>query len=184
MLFLRNSPDESLCKFCALLRHRPMTDIFSPSERSAIMARIRSRDTLPEMVVRKLLHRLGYRFRLHRSTLPGTPDIIFASRRKVIFVHGCFWHGHAGCRKSALPKTRHRFWLAKISGNLQRDRSARARLSRSGWKSFVVWQCQLRDLVKLEKKLRRFLADSPIQPRVQTQTKSGSKTNPSNRRPR
>jgi DNA mismatch endonuclease (patch repair protein) len=98
-----------------------MADVFSPEKRSAVMASIRSKDTGPQLLVRRLLHGMGYRFRLHRRDLPGTPDLVLPGRRKAIFVHGCFWHGHEGCRLATSPATRREFWEAKISANRRRD---------------------------------------------------------------
>jgi DNA mismatch endonuclease (patch repair protein) len=107
------------------------------------MARVRSRDTTPEIQVRSLLHRLGYRFRLHRKELPGTPDLVFPSRRKVIFIHGCFWHQHPGCRKATAPKTRAEFWRSKLNKNVQRDAIAQERLQAEGWGTLVIWECEI-----------------------------------------
>lgn len=106
------------------------------------MARIRGKDTKPELFVRRALHALGYRFRLHGPGLPGNPDLVFPSRRAVIFVHGCFWHRHT-CGKAYLPKTRTAFWKAKFLGNTQRDAIAEAALRRAGWRVIVVWECEL-----------------------------------------
>ena len=121
------------------------------------MARVRGVNTRPEMIVRRAAHRLGYRFRLHVRTLPGVPDIVFSGRRKVIFVHGCFWHGHR-CRAGRLPKSRGDYWGPKIAGNRTRDaRSIRA-LRATGWSVAVFWQCQLRDPDALESRIQRFLS--------------------------
>ena len=120
------------------------------------MQSVRSRDTGPEKVIRSILHRLGYRFRLHRKDLPGTPDIVFPGRRKIIFVHGCFWHGH-DCNKGKLPKSRTDFWEAKIARNQERDAKVISQLGELGWDSMTVWQCELRDVVSLTKKLVEFL---------------------------
>lgn len=121
------------------------------------MASIRGKDTKPEMVVRRLLHAMGYRFRLHRRDLPGTPDIVLPGRQAVIFVHGCFWHRHSGCRLAAVPATRRDFWEAKIAANKARDRRAVAQLRRNGWRVAVVWECQTRKPSGLDARLRRFL---------------------------
>lgn len=121
------------------------------------MASIRGKDTKPEMVVRRLLYEMGYRFRLHRRDLPGTPDIVFTGRRAVIFVHGCFWHHHEGCRLAAVPATRRDFWEAKITANKARDRRAVAQLRRDGWRVAVVWECQTREVGGLGYRLKRFL---------------------------
>jgi DNA mismatch endonuclease, patch repair protein len=131
-------------------------DNLSPAERSACMSRIRGKNTKPELLVRSVLHRAGYRFRLHRRDLPGAPDIVFPSRRKVIFVHGCFWHGHS-CGKGALPTSRADFWRNKIEATKKRDRSSAAKLRVAGWQSFVLWECELRDREGWEARLTKFL---------------------------
>src|ERR1700728_3053068 len=120
--------------------------------RSALMARVRSKDSKPELVVRKLAHRLGYRFRLHRKDLPGTPDLIFPRLRKVILVHRCFWHQHKGCRSATIPQIRQAYWLRKLARNKQRDLETLRSLSNSGWSTLVVWGCEIQDARKLEVK--------------------------------
>ncbi len=125
--------------------------------RSRIMRAIRGRDTKPEWTVRRLLHGLGYRYRLHRRDLPGTPDLAFPRRRRAVFVHGCFWHGHDCPRGTRKPKRNAGFWAAKIARNAQRDGEAQARLVELGWASLVVWECGLKDRVALEATLRTFL---------------------------
>jgi DNA mismatch endonuclease (patch repair protein) len=132
-------------------------DRFNPEARSRLMSSIHGKDTKPEMVVRRLLHNMGYRFRLHRRDLPGTPDILLPGRRAVMFVHGCFWHRHEGCRLATVPATRRDFWEAKIAANKARDRRAMARLRRDGWRVAVVWERQTRKPVGLHGCLRRFL---------------------------
>ena len=134
-----------------------MADRFSPEKRSWVMSRVRSRDTVPERLVRSFLHRRGFRFRLHVSALPGTPDIVLPKYRTVVFVNGCFWHGHARCRRAALPKTRTAFWRKKIALNVSRDRAAIKRLATAGWRVLVVWTCQIDDGKSLEKLLRPVL---------------------------
>lgn len=136
-----------------------MTDTFSSAKRSEIMGRIGQKNTQPEIIVRRLLHRLGYRFRLHRRDLPGTPDIVLPRHRKIVFVHGCFWHSHAGCSRSSLPDTNREFWERKIGKNSERDRIALAELKTLGWDCMVVWQCEVRDRTALEDRIRRFLTD-------------------------
>lgn len=117
-----------------------------PSElRSRTMRAVRSRDTAPEMKVRRLLHRMGYRYRLHRRDLPGRPDIVFASRRKVIFVHGCFWHGHSCKRGNRLPKTNGEYWMAKIARNVERHANQLDELASDGWDALTLWECELAD---------------------------------------
>ncbi len=117
------------------------------------------RDTKPEMIVRRLVHRMGYRFRLHRRDLPGCPDLTFPSRRKVIFVHGCFWHRHPdeGCKLARMPKSRLDFWGPKLETNRKRDEESLARLTGLGWDALVVWECQLRDVGSLEARIGEFL---------------------------
>lgn len=134
-----------------------MTDVFTPERRSAIMARIKGENTKPEILVRKIVHSLGYRFRLHKKNLPGKPDIVLSRHKKVIFVHGCFWHGHPGCLRSTLPETRKQFWRNKILGNVARDIRTRRSLIRQGWGVLVVWQCQMKNVDRLSKRLERFL---------------------------
>ena len=124
------------------------------------MAAVRQRDTAPEMWVRRTLHREGYRFRLHARDLPGRPDLVFPGRRKVIFVHGCFWHGHA-CRRGRLPESNMEFWRAKITGNKARDSKVVGELECAGWEICVVWQCEMGDRESLERRLIRFLDGAP-----------------------
>lgn len=119
-------------------------DVVSPQIRSAMMARIRGKDTRPEMMVRRTVHRLGYRFRLHRRDLPGCPDLVFSGRRKVILVHGCFWHQHPGCRKATIPQSNRAFWEAKLAANIVRDEQNRMRLHEAGWKTLVIWECEVK----------------------------------------
>ncbi len=120
------------------------------------MAAVGQRDTAPELVVRRMLHGLGYRYRLHRRDLPGSPDLVFPVRQKVIFVHGCFWHGHT-CPKGALPKTRLDYWKPKIEKNKRRDVKVLAQLRKNGWRAATVWECELADALKLKRRLVRFL---------------------------
>ncbi|NCA13963.1 MAG: DNA mismatch endonuclease Vsr [Proteobacteria bacterium] len=140
-----------------------MADIFTPEQRSRIMSRIRGKDTAPEMVVRRMLHSGGYRYRLHVGGLPGSPDLVFTARKKVIFVHGCFWHRHGDCKTGvSLPKTRTDFWTAKFASNTKRDRSVCERLVEDGWGVFVVWECELAKgrLSSLESRLVKFLEET------------------------
>lgn len=129
-------------------------------KRSALMARVKGKNTKPEMIVRRLLFAMGLRYRVHRKDLPGSPDIVFPGRRKVIFVHGCFWHRHAGCRLASTPKTRVDFWQAKFDANLARDSSNIDALESLGWSVLVVWQCETRDLGTLSEKLKSFFDDN------------------------
>jgi DNA mismatch endonuclease (patch repair protein) len=132
-------------------------DTVSVERRSEIMARVRGRDTNPEMSVRRLVHGMGYRFRLHGRGLPGRPDLVFRSRHKVIFVHGCFWHRHRGCTLARLPKSRVSFWQGKLEGNRVRDEYNVQALRASGWRVLTIWECQLPPTEKLAKRVRRFL---------------------------
>lgn len=136
-----------------------MTDTISPERRSENMRRIRSKDMKPEMQVRRLLHRMGYRYRLHRRTLPGHPDIIFPARKKVIFVHGCFWHQHPdpNCPITRVPKSRVEYWGPKLKRNRERDAINSALLVRMGWKTLMVWECEVGNEHTLQRKLIRFL---------------------------
>lgn len=123
------------------------------------MARIQKKDTKPELAVRSLVHRLGYRFRLHRRNLPGTPDLVFASRRKVIFVHGCFWHRH-GCHLAGqVPRTRVEYWGPKLDRNVERDRVTEAALLAQGWQTLTIWECEVAHPAALAGRLRAFLDD-------------------------
>jgi len=133
-----------------------MTDNRSPESRSQLMSRIRGKNTVPEITVRRLLHAVGYRFRLHRRDLPGTPDIVFPARRKVVFVHGCFWHAH-GCRIGRPPKSRLAFWNSKFARNRSNDRRNVQALRRLGWAVLTIWQCQIRSTERLETRLVDFL---------------------------
>jgi DNA mismatch endonuclease, patch repair protein len=121
------------------------------------MASVGTKDTAPELAVRRLLHSMGYRFRLHRRDLPGTPDIVLPRYEKAIFVHGCFWHGHAGCRFGRLPKSRLGYWAPKIAANRARDIRKATALRRVGWSVSTVWACETKDLSKLAGRLQRFI---------------------------
>ena len=121
------------------------------------MKRVKQRDTAPELIVRKILFAAGYRYRVHRRDLPGSPDIVFPGRRKVIFVNGCFWHGHENCSRASLPKTRFQYWNDRILKNRERDARSIASLEKLGWAVDTVWECQTRDMVSLEERLTRFL---------------------------
>lgn len=133
-----------------------MTDRLSPERRRHLMQQVKGKDTKPELIVRSLLHRLGYRFRLHRKDLPGTPDIVFPSRHLALFVHGCFWHGH-GCRIGRLPKSRLDYWQPKVEANRARDERKEAALTDAGWRVGVIWQCELADRDALTTRLRNIL---------------------------
>jgi DNA mismatch endonuclease (patch repair protein) len=132
-------------------------DRLTKERRSWLMSRVRSKDTTTEIAVRRLVFGMGYRFRLHYKHLAGRPDLVFPSRRKVIFVNGCFWHGHEKCRYGRLPKTRVEFWKTKIENNRKRDRNSLINLASSGWSALTVWQCELKDPDALTDKLYEFL---------------------------
>lgn len=132
-------------------------DTLGPAQRSMRMSLVRGKNTKPELAVRRLVHGLGYRYRLHRRDLPGTPDLVFSKRRKVIFVHGCFWHRHADCALARLPKSKSEFWLPKLEGNAERDTRNVRELNRLGWGVMIIWECQLRDKARLVEMIRRFL---------------------------
>lgn len=134
-------------------------DHVTPTKRSKIMAAVRSKDTTPEMKVRRLVHSMGYRYRLHSPDLPGKPDLVFSSKKKVIFVHGCFWHGHKRCSKARLPKSRVDFWREKIENNVSRDRRVKRALNRKGWRYLTIWQCEVKDIGKTGTCIRAFLDD-------------------------
>ena len=120
-----------------------MADIFSKEKRSQVMTRVKAKNTKPEMTVRAMIHRAGYRFRLHKKDLPGTPDIVLARYKTVVFVHGCFWHQHSGCKKSALPTSNVDFWKKKLQRNYARDEACKAALQDQGWRVIVIWECTL-----------------------------------------
>ena len=135
-----------------------MADIVDKATRSRMMAGIRGRDTKPEMRVRQFLHRRGLRFRLHRADLPGRPDLVFPKYRTVVFVHGCFWHQHPGCRFAYMPGTNRTFWQTKLGGNAERDERNRRNLRADGWLVRTIWECEVSDpgaLARLERAIRR-----------------------------
>ena len=128
-------------------------DRLTPEERSQNMSRIRNKNTRPEKIVRSLLHRSGFRFRLHRRDLPGTPDIVLPGRKAVIFVHGCFWHQHKGCKDSGIPKTNTEFWETKLNKNVEMDKKNAAAIKQLGWKVIEIWECETENLLPLTKRL-------------------------------
>ncbi|MCY4673638.1 MAG: very short patch repair endonuclease [Bacteroidetes bacterium] len=132
-------------------------DPLTARQRSELMGRISSKDTKPEMMVRRLVHGMGYRYRLHARELPGRPDLVFRPRRKAIFVHGCFWHRHPGCSANRLPTTRREFWQHKLDGNVHRDRRNKEALEEMGWHVLVVWECETKDFDHLANEVRKFL---------------------------
>ena len=138
-----------------------MTDVYGPEKRSAVMRRVKGSGTTPELVVRRLIWRLGGRYRLNRTDLPGKPDIVLPGRRLAIFVHGCFWHGHDCARGARVPKSNRDYWLAKIARNRVRDHAARAALEAGGWRVEAVWECDLKDAAALEARARGWLIARP-----------------------
>lgn len=137
-----------------------MPDTLTQKERSARMSLVRGKDTRPELAVRTLVHGMGYRYRLHIASLPGKPDLVFAGRKKVIFVHGCFWHRHPSrsCKLARMPKSRPEFWVPKLEGNRLRDERNKRELKRQGWKVLSIWECQIADVASLSKRIRAFLS--------------------------
>jgi DNA mismatch endonuclease (patch repair protein) len=132
-------------------------DTLDAKGRGERMTLIRGKDTKPEMTVRRLVFSFGYRYRLHDKTLPGKPDMVFKSKRKVVFVHGCFWHRHKGCKLARMPKSRLDFWKPKLEGNAKRDARNMAALRADGWGTLVVWECEIKDAERLRKTIRKFL---------------------------
>lgn len=134
-------------------------DIVSSEKRSRMMAGIKGKNTKPEMLVRRLVHKMGFRFRLHRKDLPGSPDLVFPRLRKVIFVHGCFWHRHPGCKFAYTPKSNIRFWTEKLEANTRRDALALQALDALGWEVLIAWECEVSNLPALEHRVKSFLAE-------------------------
>jgi len=132
-------------------------DVFSQEKRSRIMSRVRGKNTKPEIIIRSLLHNMGYRFRLHRKDLPGKPDITLPKYKKIILVHGCFWHGHVGCSRSRRPSTNQKFWNKKLDKNIERDKLTVNTLNQLGWEVLIIWSCEVNDTDKLKAKLLSFL---------------------------
>ena len=135
-----------------------MTDVYGPEKRSAVMRRVKGRDTSPELKVRKALTRLGVRYRLHRKDLPGSPDVVLPGRRLALFVHGCFWHGHDCARGARVPKQNRDYWVAKVGRNVARDAKSRTALEALGWRVETIWECELKDANALEVRLASLLA--------------------------
>jgi DNA mismatch endonuclease (patch repair protein) len=134
-----------------------MADQFSPAFRSWIMRQVKSKNTGPERIVRSLIHKMGYRFRLHGRNLPGMPDLVFSARRKVVFVNGCFWHSHS-CKRARLPVNRREYWANKIGRTILRDRRNRRKIRSIGWNSLTIWECQLKDLSSVQRRIEHFLS--------------------------
>lgn len=135
-------------------------DPLTPEQRSERMGRVRNKNTKPELVIRRLVWSLGYRYRLHSRKLPGNPDIVFANRKKAIFVHGCFWHQHGGeCRQYRMPRSKLDFWLPKLQGNKHRDLRNQQLLHEIGWRFLVIWECELKQINELAKRITEFLEE-------------------------
>ena len=149
-----------------------MTDVFTPEKRSAVMRRVKGRDTSPELKVRRALTTLGARYRLNRKDLPGSPDIVMAGRRLAIFVHGCFWHGHDCARGSRVPKANREYWTAKVARNVARDARAAADLAAAGWRVETIWECDLKDAAALTARLQELLANDLSSPASQGRKES------------
>jgi len=132
-------------------------DKLTPQRRSDNMARIRSKDTSPELIVRRIAHGMGYRYRLHAKDLPGKPDLVFRSRKKAIFIHGCFWHGHTECREGRVPKSRTDYWQPKLERNRLRDAAHEEALHDLGWQTLTLWECQLKDPAIVRRQIAKFL---------------------------
>lgn len=139
-----------------------MVDSLTQVERSRVMSLVRSKDTKPEMFVRRVTHGLGYRYRLHGKRLPGCPDMVFRRLRKVIFVHGCFWHRHRNCALARLPKSRRDFWIPKLNANRKRDERNLRELAKAGWSSLVIWECEIGDADALARRIKEFLEDDAV----------------------
>jgi len=137
-----------------------MPDVFDPEKRSAVMRAVKSRNTAPEMTVRRAAHALGLRFRLGRTDLPGKPDLVFPSRRVALFVHGCFWHGHDCTRGARIPQTNRAYWQAKIARNIARDRTVLGSLRNLGWKPVMIWECETHDADKLARLITQRIGQS------------------------
>lgn len=137
-------------------------DTASPEKRSWIMRQVKGRDTSPEKIVRSLLHRMGYRFRLQRDDLPGKPDIVLPRFKTVVFVNGCFWHRHSGCKRATTPATNVDYWQTKFARNVARDARNQVELEKMGWRVVIVWECELKDKTTLEKRLNDYLKSSYV----------------------
>jgi DNA mismatch endonuclease (patch repair protein) len=150
------SPDLTFARSNSSCGALDMADTRTPEQRRYIMQSVGTKNTGPELALRRLLFGLGYRYRLHSKKLPGSPDIVFPGKKKAIFVHGCFWHGH-GCPKGQAPKSHRNYWQLKLSGNQERDRKKRQQLEALGWSVLIVWQCELKDSESLKQKVVLFL---------------------------
>lgn len=132
-------------------------DLLSPEQRSKNMSRILSKDTRPELIVRSIVYKLGFRYRLHVKEVPGKPDLVFKKRKKAIFVHGCFWHQHPGCREGRVPGSRTDYWQPKLRRNQERDIAAQTSLKCQGWQFLIIWECELKNLSTVVKRIKQFL---------------------------
>lgn len=137
-------------------------DTISKTKRSEVMSKVRAKNTKPEIAVRKLLHHMGLRFRLHRNDLPGKPDICLPKYKAVIFVHGCFWHRHAKCQKTRMPKSNLAYWETKFANNIERDKQHKRSLKKLGWTVITVWECEVRNGAKLQQRLRKRVAECDL----------------------
>lgn len=151
-----------------------MSDIFTPEKRSAVMRRVKGKNTSPELKVRKALTALGVRYRLNRKDLPGSPDVVMAGRRLAIFVHGCFWHGHDCARGSRVPKANREYWIAKVARNVARDGRTAAELVAAGWRVETIWECDLKDAGALQVRLEGMLQNPLTPAKAGVQADSGS----------
>lgn len=138
-----------------------MVDHISPERRSWLMSRVKGKHTSPEVRVRSVAHKLGYRFRLHRNDLPGKPDLVFPKHRVALFVHGCFWHRHPGCQKASVPKTHSEYWTAKFHANIMRDERVKKELEGGGWGVALIWECETKSDKALRRKLNDIFGHSP-----------------------
>lgn len=141
-----------------------MTDIVNSKRRSELMAGIRGQDTAPELAVRRVAHRMGLRFRLHRKDLPGRPDLVFPKHHLAVFVHGCFWHHHQGCRFSHIPKSRTEYWTQKFARNMHRDMRNEDALKALGWRVLVIWECEVKDKGAIARKLKSVVSSNKFDP--------------------
>ena len=132
-------------------------DKLTPEQRSRLMGRVKSRDTTPELIVRRLIHAMGFRYVLHDKRLPGRPDLVFPRFKKIIFVNGCFWHFHEGCRYATIPTSRTEFWQKKLERNRERDAGDLILLTEQGWKVLTIWQCELKNIKSIQERIGRFL---------------------------
>ena len=139
-----------------------MTDSFSKDVRSRMMSKIRSKDTKPEKIVRSLMHSLGLRFRLHDSKLPGSPDLVMKKFRTVVYVHGCFWHSHPGCKYATRPKSNLDYWDGKLKNNVERDKLNQKEITAMGWRSIILWECETKYLEMLQRKLETYFNQNNV----------------------